>query len=84
MNHELIELIISRMNELNTAISEDRLLGPNYQVGHSFFTPRGDDFSQLTSNWFRTIVKSEVGPLLREYWYDNPTKAEEHIARLLR
>lgn len=84
MDDELIELIISRMDELNTAISEDPLLGPNYQVGHSFFTPRGDDFSQLTENWFRTIVRSEVGPLLREYWYDNPTKAEEHISRLLR
>jgi 5-methylcytosine-specific restriction protein B len=83
MKPELIDLIISRMSELNRQIKNDPLLGENYQIGHSYFTPRGDDFSALDKAWYHSIVRTEIIPLLKEYWFDNPKKAEEAEARLL-
>ncbi|HND47711.1 MAG TPA: AAA family ATPase, partial [Anaerolineales bacterium] len=41
MNATLIQLIVERMSALNKVIREDPLLGENYQVGHSFFCPKG-------------------------------------------
>ena len=83
MKPELVELIVQRMSELNRQIKEDPLLGENYQIGHSYFTPRGDNFSGLDRDWYRSIVRTEIVPLLKEYWFDNPKKVEEAEKKLL-
>lgn len=83
MNSELVNLIVERMSALNQEIKEDSLLGESYQVGHSFFCPKGDEFKNLDRNWYYQIVKTEVVPLLREYWFDNQTKADEAERKLL-
>ncbi len=70
-----LQLIVQRMTTLNERISADAQLGPAFRVGHSFFCPRGEDFSSLGLEWFREIVHTEVVPLLDEYWYDAPEKA---------
>jgi len=82
MNPDLVNLIIDRMAALNKEIKEDALLGENYQIGHSFFCPKGDNFAGLDKNWFFGIVRTEIVPLLKEYWFDNQTKAEEAERRL--
>lgn len=83
MKPELAHLIIERMATLNREIKDDPLLGENYQIGHSFFCPKGDNFSGLDINWYYGIVRTEIVPLLKEYWFDNQTKAEEAERRLL-
>ena len=84
MNENLITLVIERLTQLNESISGDKLLGPAFQVGHSFFCPRGDDLSTLDRQWYSGIVETEIVPLLQEYWYDNPEKVEaERFALLL-
>ena len=83
MQPELVDLIVERMSALNRQIREDPLLGENYQIGHSYFTPRGDHFAGLDMDWYRSIVRTEIVPLLKEYWFDNPKKADEAEARLL-
>lgn len=83
MDAALVQLIMERMSELNRQIREDPLLGENYQIGHSFFIPRGDDFARLDRNWYEGVVRTEIVPLLKEYWFDNPKKAEEAEKRLL-
>jgi 5-methylcytosine-specific restriction protein B len=83
MSGVLIDLIVDRMTVLNKEVSEDALLGPSYQVGHSFFCPKGDNFAGLDRLWYEGIIKTEIGPLLQEYWFDNPKKAEEVRTRLL-
>lgn len=83
MQDDLIQHVIHRMNALNATIAEDRQLGREYQIGHSFFCPRGDDFSALTVAWYRRIVETEIVPLLDEYWYGLPEKAGSAIAALL-
>src|SRR5712692_3409795 len=71
MKTALIDLVIDRMAFLNKEISDDPLLGENYQLGHSFFCPKGDNFAGLDRPWYERIVKTEIIPLLREYWFDN-------------
>lgn len=79
---EVISLIRDRMNVLNTTISEDRTLGPQFRVGHSFVTPV-DDAIDNSRVWFRDIVLTEIGPLLDEYWFDAPDRAKEANAKLI-
>ena len=83
MKPSLVELVAVRMSALNRDIRDDPLLGENYQIGHSYFTPRGDNFAGLDKDWYDAIIRTEIVPLLREYWFDNPRKAEEMEARLL-
>ena len=83
MKPQLVNLIIERMAVLNKEIKDDPLLGENYQIGHSFFCPKGDNFAGLDKNWFYGVVRTEIVPLLKEYWFDNPAKAEEAERRLL-
>ena len=83
MAPDLVNLIIERMTVLNQQIKEDPLLGENYQIGHSFFCPKGDNFAGLDTNWFHSIIRTEIVPLLKEYWFDNQAKAEEAQRRLL-
>ena len=83
MNQELVQLIVERMTQLNREIREDPLLGENYEIGHSFFLPKGDNFAGLDRNWYRRVVRTEIIPLLKEYWFDNPKRAEEAEKKLL-
>jgi 5-methylcytosine-specific restriction protein B len=83
MSENLVQLIVERMTRLNREISEDPLLGENYELGHSFFLPKGDNFAGLDRNWYVRVVRTEIIPLLKEYWFDNPRRAEDAEKRLL-
>ena len=83
MNSALVELIVARLTALNLEIGTDPLLGDNYQIGHSFFCPKGNDFSGLGREWYEEVVETEIVPLLREYWFDNLRRADEARGKLL-
>ncbi len=75
--------IQTRMTELNEEIAADRSLGTQFRIGHSYVTPaRGEQINDATA-WFRGIVKTEIQPLLEEYWFDNLDKAKSSTTRLL-
>jgi 5-methylcytosine-specific restriction protein B len=84
MGSDLVRLIVERMGELNHEIATDSLLGENYSIGHSFFCPRGDNFKELDRKWFESVVKTEIVPLLEEYWFDNAERAKQLGKNLLR
>lgn len=83
MDPDLVRWIVERMAKLNQEIREDPLLGENYEIGHSFFLPKGDNFAGLDKTWYRRVVRTEIIPLLKEYWFDNPKRAEEAEKKLL-
>ncbi len=83
MNMDLVELVVTRLTALNQEIADDPLLGENYQVGHSFFCPKGEVFSGLDRGWYEGIIRTEIVPLLREYWFDNPKRVEKAQEGLL-
>ena len=73
-----------RLSALNETISEDRMLGPQFRVGHSFVTPATGTIVSDPREWFRQVVNTEIGPLLGEYWFDDPDKARSEREKLLR
>lgn len=73
--------IQTRMEALNSEIATDRSLGAQFQIGHSYVTPHEPVGDALA--WFEEVVKSEIGPLLHEYWFDAPERANDAISRLL-
>lgn len=80
----VVSMIAERMKALNSAIEGDRTLGRQFQVGHSFMTPHaapGPDEAAWVS-WYREAVRTEVAPLLEEYWFDNEEKANTQIGQL--
>jgi len=80
---KLVELIRERVGRLNITITEDPAnLGPGYMIGHSFFcTAPADNEDSLS--WYGRVVRTEIVPLLREYWFDSPDKAKIWEDRLL-
>jgi 5-methylcytosine-specific restriction protein B len=80
---EVIDCIVTRMAKLNEHIrAETAGLGPGFEVGHSFFCPQGTE-EDLDLAWYRAVVEGEIAPLLREYWFDDLSKAEGYVAELL-
>lgn len=77
---ELVTDIRARIADLNTDIAEHRTLGPAFEIGHSFLTP--SDTQSDGKQWFLGVVESELEPLLREYWFDDPSTADDAVARL--
>lgn len=82
MSAALLSLVVNKLNSLNETISKDQLLGPNYRIGHSFFIPRREDLTSLGTDWYLGVVRTDIAPLLREYWYDNIEEAEKAIQEL--
>ena len=72
-----------RVTELNQGIADDGRLGAQFRMGHSFVTPARRLEDGETKDWFEKIVKSEIGPLLEEYWFDSPQTATNAVRRLL-
>lgn len=80
---DLIDEIILKLSLLNDEISKDtKSLGEGFVIGHSYFTPSGS-IENYDENWYRRVVEFEIKPLLFEYWFDNISKAEQELSRLL-
>ena len=79
----LITTVIDRIGALNAEIVGDVAnLGPGFAIGHSFFCG-GPNPSEDGVEWYRRVVRTEIAPLLREYWFDAPAKAEQWTSQLL-
>ena len=72
-----------RMTSLNQTIAQDNLLGPQFRVGHSVVTPPAGAAIDDPVSWFREVVETEIGPLLDEYWFDQPDQASAERGKLL-
>jgi 5-methylcytosine-specific restriction protein B len=80
----LVDKICTRMMALNEDIAADKSnLGPGFCVGHSFFSPT-ESGAMLDESWFRNIIETEIAPLLGEYWFDDPNRADTYVQELLR
>lgn len=75
LGEEMTSKIITRINRLNKEIEKDSLdLGKGYRIGHSYFTPT-EEIDDVNI-WYRNIIKMEIEPLIREYWFD---RSEDEI-----
>lgn len=81
----LVARLISRLTALNERIAADRKnLGPGYTIGHSFFSPpRGRPEGFDWESWYEDVVGNEIGPLVREYWFEEADEADAIVTELL-
>lgn len=73
-----LEKLIAAVESLNSTISTDESLGDGFRIGHSYFCT--DD--EITDEWLKSVVEDEVIPLIKEYWFDEPTKVRDWSATL--
>ena len=76
-NEALGERIIAEMTALNVDIKKD--LGAGFQIGHSYFCNYGD----INEQWYESVLKYEILPLLDEYWFDNEKQHSKWVKGLL-
>jgi len=74
--------LTERMTELNQAIADDPELGPDFAVGHSYFCAPPANPKEA-AEWLRLVFEQEIGPLLAEYWREQPATAAAHLRKLL-
>ena len=76
----ILDRLVAAIRELNLAIAGDPALGPGFAVGHSYVSAAPEDDTE--DAWLQSVVEDELAPLLGEYWFDEPAKAEEWSSRL--
>jgi len=79
MNTEAVERVVGAMHTLNNRIKADPNLGEGFCIGHSYFCELDGTRTSL-----QRLIKTELAPLLREYWFDDPERAAEEIQELER
>lgn len=78
-NEELINKIKLRVGNINLEIGKDVNLGKGFRIGHSYFCNYVNK-----DKWYEEIIKYEIQPLIKEYWFDEEEKANNYIEELLR
>lgn len=72
-NNPKFDRLIKAVVSLNNAISDDEALGEGFQIGHSYFC----NFKEVSEKRLSNIVEYEIIPMLKEYWFDEPSKVRE-------
>ncbi len=81
VSKKIVHRIVHKLPEVNLQISSDPQLGKGYEIGHSFFCSKPTQVS--SEDWYQQIIQWNIAPLIREYWYDDPDKAEKEIQFLV-
>ncbi len=83
VSQDLVDRISERIGALNREIRNDTAnLGPGFEIGHSYFVPRAEDEAP-DEEWYARVINYEIRPLLQEYWFDQPQKVDQEVAKLL-
>jgi AAA domain (dynein-related subfamily) len=79
----LVAAIRGKMKGLNERITTDRDLGAGFCVGHSYFCPNGR-VGEYNADWYTRVIRTEIAPLLKEYWFDKSAgELDEIVGDLL-
>lgn len=71
--NEKFDCLINSIDSLNAAIAADDSLGEGFCIGRSYFC----NLKKVTDQALSGIVEYELIPLLKEYWFDEPTKVKD-------
>ena len=80
ISNDKFDSVIGVMKELNATIKDDETLGEGFRIGHSYFCNLGEE--EDVEEKLNYILEYEIIPLLKEYWFDEPTKVEEWSEKL--
>lgn len=80
LENEKFDKLIACVESLNNVISNDESLGDGFCIGHSYFCNLLPDM--INDQVLSGIVEYELIPLLKEYWFDEPTKVKDWSSNL--
>lgn len=80
VSEAILNRILQGMLQLNQEIVEDKDLGHGFEIGHSFFVPRDEDGAPNDA-WLQAVLRYEVEPLLREYWFEGRQRVAAALKR---
>lgn len=80
LENEKFDKLIACVESLNNVISNDESLGDCFCIGHSYFCNLLPD--TINDQILSGIVEYELIPLLKEYWFDEPTKVKDWSSNL--
>ena len=80
LENEKFDKLIACVESLNNEISNDESLGDGFCIGHSYFCNLLPD--TINDQILSGIVEYELIPLLKEYWFDEPTKVKDWSSNL--
>ena len=73
LNNPKFDKLIYVVQSLNNAIATDESLGEGFKIGHSYFC----NIKEINESRLSNIVEYELIPMLKEYWFDEPTKVKD-------
>jgi 5-methylcytosine-specific restriction protein B len=79
---EKFDRLVACVVKLNEAIASDESLGDGFCIGHSYFCRMSPD--DVTDEKLSEIADYELVPMLREYWFDEPSKVDDWADKLHR
>ncbi len=68
INNPKLDALIQVVGKLNSKIEKDSSLGKGFCIGHSYFCFNG---TPCTDESLSCIVKHDILPMLKEYWFDD-------------
>lgn len=80
LHNENFNKLISCVESLNKEIINDESLGDGFAIGHSYFCNISKD--AIDEYILKGIIEYELIPLLKEYWFDDPSKMIEWSEKL--
>ena len=78
LNSSKFNNLIECVKKLNESITSDDSLGEGFCVGHSYFC----ELPEANDRVLHNIVEYELIPLLKEYWFDDPSKVRDWTEKL--
>lgn len=73
VNNLKFDHLIEKVEQLNEVIASDDSLGEGFCIGHSYFCTK----ATINDEWIKSVVEYELIPLLKEYWFDEPSKVKD-------
>lgn len=81
IGNDKFDKVVNAIVSLNHDIINDDSLGSGFCIGHSYFcSSKPNDINDL---WLENIVEYDIKPMLREYWFDNDSKYQTAVEKLL-
>ena len=80
LQNDTFNALIAEIMQLNHTIAQDSSLGDGFCIGHSYFCNLTAE--TCTDARLRSIVKYDIIPLLREYWFDDRDAQQAWADRL--
>ena len=79
LNNKKLNKLIDCVKELNNDIANDPTLGIGFSIGHSYFS----NLEQVNDAMLNRIVKFELIPMIKEYWFDEDSNIKKWSQALI-